>query len=151
VSRLSRQVGGPNVVATPRRAASRADLVHYIAAVRVAIRGRDIQVSATSHTTGPDRRHAAMLTLRPDQGAFAEPVPAEAWARWDEDGGWSMIAHREGLSSVIGKGLDVMPAPVDVAAWIVVLLAHPELTPSYEDREPIGATGRWRRRRSAHC
>jgi hypothetical protein len=112
-----------------------ADRVHYIAAVRVAIRVRDIQVSAISHTIAPDGHNAAMLTLRPDQRAFAEPVPAEAQARWDEDGGWSMLVRREGLCRVIRKGLGVMPAPMDVAVWVVVSLAHPELTPSYENQD----------------
>ena len=38
------------------------------------------------------------------------------------------------LTSQVRKGLDVAPEPVDVAAWAVVVLAHPELTPSRDDQ-----------------
>ena len=37
------------------------------------------------------------------------------------------------LLSPVYKGLSVLPDPDDVASWVVVLLTHPELTPSRED------------------
>ena len=33
----------------------------------------------------------------------------------------------------VHKGLSVVPDPEDVAAWAVVLLTHPELTPRREN------------------
>ena len=84
-------------------------------------------------STSPDGRREATLTLRPDSAAFAERLPEEVSASWDEDDGWSMLVRRDSLVSQVHKGLGVLPDPGDVAAWAVVLLAHPELTPSYED------------------
>jgi hypothetical protein len=41
--------------------------------------------------------------------------------------------RRQSIDYQVCKGLDVVPDPSDVVAWVVVALAHPELTPSYED------------------
>src|ERR1035438_1209339 len=112
---------------------SRADHAPYIAAVRRGIETRDIRVTNVQTTTSGDGRREAMLTLRPDDATFAGRVPGEALASWDEDNGWSLLMHHESLTSRVHKGLGVVPDPEDVAAWAVVLLAHPELTPSYED------------------
>ena len=111
----------------------RADHAPYIAAVRRGIEMRDIRVTDMQATTSGDGRREATLTLRPDDAAFAERLPGEASASWDEDNGWSLLVRQESLASRVHKGLDVVPDPEDVAAWAVVLLAHPELTPSYED------------------
>jgi hypothetical protein len=112
----------------------RADHAPYIAAVRRSIETHDVRVTDVRTTTSGDGRREATLTLRPDDAAFAERVPGEASASWDEDNGWSLLARRESLASHVHKGLGVVPDPEDVAAWAVVLLAHPELTPSYEDQ-----------------
>jgi hypothetical protein len=111
---------------------NRADHAPYIAAVRRGIEARDIRVTDVQVVTSEGRREAT-LTLRPDEDAFAERLPREASASWDEDNGWSMLVCHESITSHVHKGLDVVPDPEDVAAWAVVLLAHPELTPSYED------------------
>jgi hypothetical protein len=105
----------------------------YIEAVRGSIEARDIRVTAVACAISADDRREATLTLRPDQIAFADGVPAEASACWDEDDGWSMLVRHQSLGSCVHKGLEVLPDPQDVAAWAAVLLAHPELTPSYED------------------
>ncbi|SRR6266704_612209 len=104
----------------------------YIAAVSGSLEARDIRV-ATVGVTVSDGRREATLELRPDQGAFPGPVRAEASACWDEDNGWSMLVRHELPGSHVHEGLDVLPDPEDVAAWAVVLLAHPELTPSMEN------------------
>lgn len=109
------------------------DHAPYIAAVCRSIEARDIRVTEMQVTTAEDGRREATLTLRPDDVAFAERLPAEASANWDEENGWSLLARRESITSRVHKGLGVAPEPEDVAAWAVVLLAHPELTPSYED------------------
>ncbi len=111
----------------------RFDHAPYIAAVRRAIEIRDVRVTDTQVSTSPDGRREATLTLRPDSAAFAERLPEEASASWDEDNGWSMVVRRDSLVSQVHKGLGLLPGPGDVAAWAVVLLTHPELTPSYED------------------
>ena len=111
----------------------RADHAPYIAAVRHSIETRDIRVTDVRTTTSGDGRREATLILRPDDAAFAERVRGEASASWDEDNGWSLLVDHESLASRVHKGLGVAPDPEDVAAWAVVLLAHPELTPSYED------------------
>lgn len=111
----------------------RADHSPYIAAVRRGIETRDVRVTDVQTTTSGGGRREATLTLRPDDAAFAERLPGEASASWDEDNGWSLLVHHESLASRVHKGLDVVPDPEDVAAWAVVLLAHPELTPSHED------------------
>ena len=112
----------------------RADHAPYIAAVRCGIEARDIRVTGVTVTTSADDRREAAFTLRPDEAAFAGRIPREASASWDEDNGWSLTAGDERLSAAVHKGLGVLPDPEDVAAWAVVLLAHPELTPSREDR-----------------
>jgi len=105
----------------------------YIAAACRAIETRGILVAdvRTAGTSGG--RREAMLLLRPDEAAFAERVPAEASAVWDEEDGWSLAVGGAPEASRVHKGLGVVPDPEDVAAWVEVLLAHPELTPSRED------------------
>lgn len=110
----------------------RADHAAYIAAVGRGLEARDIRVADVTVTPSGVRREATLL-LGPDEGAFAERVPGEASASWDEDNGWSLLVQRESLASRVYKGLGVVPDPGDVAAWVVTLLAHPELTPSRED------------------
>jgi hypothetical protein len=120
----------------------RAYHAHYIAAVGHGLEARDIRVADATVTISADGRRGASLLLRPDANAFAERVPAEASASWDEEKGWSLFVRRESLASHIYKGLGVVPDPEDVAAWAVALLAHPELTPSREDhpfRDHCGA------------
>jgi hypothetical protein len=57
--------------------------------------------------------------------------------RWDEENGWSLGLRRDlatgAVLNPVYKGLGVLPDPEDVASWVVVLLTHPELTPSRED------------------
>lgn len=65
--------------------------------------------------------------------AFAEAGPAPARAAWDEEKGWSLSVRRQSVDYQVSKGLDLVPDPDDVAAWVVVALTHPELTPSYEN------------------
>ena len=125
--------GGATFCAMGTQEHRRADHAPYIAAVRRSIETRDIRVTEVRTATSGDGRREATLTLCPDEAAFAERFPAETSASWDEDNGWSLLVHHESLASRVHKGLGVVPDPEDVAAWAVVLLAHPELTPSYED------------------
>jgi hypothetical protein len=97
----------------------------YIRAVCASIEARDIRVAGTDTGTSPDRGRTAQLTLRPDQDAFAEPVPSQAVAFWDEENGWSLQVSPQPEGGRISKGLAVLPDPADVAAWVVVALAHP--------------------------
>jgi hypothetical protein len=110
----------------------RADHRPYIAAVRRGIESRDIRVTSVSLTSAGGRREAT-LVLRPDELAYAWRVPGEATACWDEADGWSMLVCDGQLANRVRKGLGVLPDPEDVAVWAVAVLAHPELTPSYED------------------
>lgn len=110
-----------------------ADHVPYIAAVRRGIETRGIHVANVTATTAGDGRREATLVLRPHDTAFAERVPPEASAIWDEDNGWSLLVRHGPLANHVHKGLGVVPDPEDVAAWAVVMLAHPELTPSRDD------------------
>ena len=105
----------------------------YITAVGRGLEGRDVRVADVTVTVAADDRREATLLLRPDESAFAEGVPAEARASWDEENGWSLRVSREVPGGDLRKGLGVVPDPEDVAAWAVVALAHPELTPSRED------------------
>ena len=115
------------------QANSRADHAFYIEAVRRGIEEHDVRVADVRLSTTPDGRREAALVLRPDAAAFVERVPEEASANWDEDNGWSVLVRHGSLVNRVYKGLGVLPGPEDVAAWVVVLLAHPELTPSYEE------------------
>jgi hypothetical protein len=54
-------------------------------------------------------------------------------AAWNEENGWSLSVRRQSIDYQVCEGLDVVPDPDDVVAWVVVALAHPELTRSYED------------------
>jgi hypothetical protein len=112
---------------------SRADHAPYITAVRRRLEARDLRVAEMAVTISEDGRREATLWLRPDQDAFAERVPGEASASWDEENGWLMVVRQESLTSQVHKGLEVAPEPEDVAAWAAVLLAHPELTLSRDD------------------
>ena len=105
----------------------------YIAAACRAIETRGILVADVRTTASSGGRREATLLLRPDEAAFAERLPAEASATWDEEDGWSLAVGDVPSASRVHKGLDVVPDPEDVAAWIEVLLAHPELTPTRED------------------
>jgi hypothetical protein len=112
---------------------SRADHAPYITVVRHRFEARDLRVADMAVTVSEDGRREAMLRLRPDGDAFAEQVPVEASASWDEEDGWSIVVRQESLTSQVHKGLEVAPEPEDVAAWAVALLAHPEVTPSRDD------------------
>ena len=107
----------------------------YITAVRHSLEERDVQV--TSARIGDLGVRTAELHIRPVSGTFATPVPAEAVMHWDEENGWSLGLRRQpAMSSLLNpvyKGLGVLPDPEDVASWTVVLLTHPEMTPSRED------------------
>jgi hypothetical protein len=122
----------------------RASHVPYLEAVRRCLEARDVRV-ADVRTSGPDERRNATMLLRPGQAAdTGQPNPGDATATWDEENGWALAARRDpdavAAAEPVRKGLDVLPDPDDVAAWAVVLLAHPELTPSREDR-PFRAHG----------
>ena len=113
----------------------RADHAAYIGAVHRCLQERDVSVTTTS--TGSHGLRNAELHLHPDVDAFADPVPEEAFLAWDEENGWSLGLRRDpktlAVVSPVFKGLSVLPDPDDVASWVVVLLTHPELTPSRED------------------
>jgi len=110
-----------------------ADHFPYVAAVRRGIETRGIHVANVTATTAGDGRREATLVLYPDDTAFAERVPPEASAIWDEDNGWSLLMRQGPLANHVHKGLGVVPDPGDVAAWAVVMLAQPEATPSRDD------------------
>ena len=113
----------------------RAGHAAYIDAVRRRLRGRDVHVMHV-HTGSSGGLRSAELRLRPDVDAFATAVPAEAFLIWDEENGWALGSRSEPATPAVispaYKGLSVLPDPEDVAAWVVVLLTHPELTPSRE-------------------
>jgi hypothetical protein len=111
----------------------RADHTGYVAAVCRSIEARDIRVRDVQVRTSGDGRREASLALRPDEDAFTERVPGEATASWDEDNGWSLHLAEGSPAAQVHKGLSVLPDPEDVAAWAVVLLTHPELTPDRAD------------------
>ena len=101
-----------------------ADHVPYIAAVHRGMESRGIHVANVTATTAGNGRREATLVLRPDDTAFAEQVPPEASAIWDEDNGWSLLMRHGPLANHVHKGLGVVPDAEDVAAWAVVLLAQ---------------------------
>jgi hypothetical protein len=105
----------------------------YIAAVGRSIESRGIRVTDVMTGLAADGRREAALQLFLDETAFPADVPGAASASWDEEDGWSVDAGGGPAAGRIHKGLGVVPGPEDVAAWVVVLLAHPELTPSRED------------------
>ena len=108
----------------------------YVEEVRRLLEARDLDVTVVSATSRGGRREAVLL-LHPERAAFAEPVTGEAFLDWDEENGWSLTTRPDpgmlGGAIPVFKGLTVLPDPEDVAAWVVVLLTHPELTPSRED------------------
>jgi hypothetical protein len=108
----------------------------YIGAVRDRLQERGVRVSAIMPVSSRGPRNA-QLRLRPALDAFADPVPEEAFLYWDEEDGWSLGLRRDPATLAIVnatfKGMGVLPDPEDVASWVMVLLAHPELTPSRED------------------
>src|ERR1017187_1704346 len=111
----------------------RADHAAYVAAVVRRVEARGIRVTDVRTTVAAYSRREATLQLRPDETAFPLQVPPEASASWDEEDGWSLTIDGSPAASRVHKGLGVVPDPDDVAAWVTVLLAHPELTPSREE------------------
>ena len=115
----------------------RVDHAPYIEEVGRRLESRDLDVTLVSTTSGGGRREATLL-VHPEQPAFAEPVAVEASVAWDEENGWSLTTRPDpamlGAVAPVYKGLTVLPDPEDVAVWVVVLLTHPELTPSREDQ-----------------
>ena len=111
----------------------RADHAAYVAAVVRRVEARGIRVTDVRTTVAAYSRREATLQLRPDEAAFPLQVPPEASASWDEEDGWSLVVELGLRASCVHKGLTVAPDPEEVAAWVTVLLAHPELTPSRED------------------
>src|ERR1022692_4564360 len=83
----------------------------YIAAACRAIETRGIFVADVRTTASSGDRPEAPLLLRPDAAAFAERLPAEASATWDEEDGWSLAAGDVPSASRVHKGLDVVPDP----------------------------------------
>lgn len=114
----------------------RAGHAPYIGAVRRCLEAREVEVITVS-LSGHDGRRSALMLLGPDDAAAAtETGSGDAAVTWDEENGWSLAARGDAEAVAAGepvyKGLGVVPDPDDVAAWVVVLLAHPELTPSRE-------------------
>lgn len=112
---------------------ARADHGPYIEAVCRSLEAREVRVVAAGVTRLPGRIRRARLMLRTDQDVFAGAGPAPARVTWDEESGWSLSVRRLSVDYQVSKGLDLVPDPDDVAAWVVVALTHPELTPSYEN------------------
>jgi hypothetical protein len=114
----------------------RADHAAYILAVRRHLHERDVDITQV-RTSGVGGLRSANLQLHPDADAFTATVPAETFLSWDEENGWALGSRCDpatlALINPVYKGLGVLPDPEDVAAWVVVLLTHPELTPSRED------------------
>jgi hypothetical protein len=114
----------------------RADHAPYVTAVRRHLEERDVRVAEASIAGHGSRREAKML-LCPDEDGFGEQAPVEAFVTWDEENGWALAAHQDSTRITAGvprrMGLGVLPEPAEVAAWVAVLLAHPEVTPSRED------------------
>jgi hypothetical protein len=109
----------------------------YLGAVRRCLEARDVQVIAV-RLSGHDGPRSALMLLGPgDPAAVTDTGFGDATVTWDEENGWSLAARCDAAGPAAGdpvyKGLGVIPDPDDVAAWAVVLLAHPELTPSRED------------------
>jgi hypothetical protein len=78
-----------------------------------------------------------LLVVQDDDPGVAAEGRGDASLCWDEEDGWSLRVRLDesDLSSGVPvyKGLGVVPEPEDVAVWVAVLLAHPEVTPSRED------------------
>jgi hypothetical protein len=114
----------------------RAGHAAYIEAVRCGLEEQEVLV--TLALTGSDQGiRNAQLCIRPAPEMTAASLPAEAFLDWDEENGWSLGLRRDpatlAVVSPVYKGLGLLPDPEDVASWVVVLLTHPELTPSRED------------------
>ncbi|HEY1619264.1 MAG TPA: DUF6292 family protein [Streptosporangiaceae bacterium] len=114
----------------------RADHGPYVAAVRRQLEARGIRVSDIRVSRRDGRRATALLVALADADSTGAGA-CDASLYWDEEDGWSLRARPDAgdLSSAapVYKGLSVVPEPADVAARVLVLLAHPELTPSRED------------------
>jgi hypothetical protein len=127
-----------DVLATFASVPARSSTGHsaYINVVHRCLQEHDIRVSQIMAVSSRGPRNA-QLRLRPAPDALADPVPEEAFLHWDEENGWSLGLRRDpetlAIVNPIFKGLSVLPDPEDVASWVVVLLAHPEVTPSRED------------------
>jgi hypothetical protein len=115
----------------------RADHGHYVAAVRRQLEACGISASDIRVCRQDGRRATALLVALTDADGVSGASTSDASLYWDEGDGWSLRTRPDAgdLSSAapVYKGLSVVPEPADVAAWVLVLLAHPELTPSRED------------------
>jgi Family of unknown function (DUF6292) len=108
----------------------------YIDAIRRRLEEQEITVTL-ARTGSRHGVRTAELHIHPAADIAATAVPDEAFLAWDEERGWSFGLSRDPARlaplSPVHKGLGVLPDPEDVASWVMVLLTHPELTPSRED------------------
>jgi hypothetical protein len=122
---------------TPQASLRQVDHSAYIAAVRHHLETQDIATVDVRISVSPEGRREAVMRLVPDDSAPVGQVPLDVSVRWDEEYGWSLLARYDSAPPVPGspvhKGLAVLPDPDDVATWVVVLLARPDVTPSRED------------------
>jgi hypothetical protein len=121
------------VSAVDEASPSKADHAPYIAAVCRDLEARDVWVADTLVWNGRDGLREATLLLQFDADAFPVVAPGPVRVRWNEEDGWSVLVHGESAAGRVYKGLDVVPDPEDVAAWVVVALTRPDLTLSRED------------------
>jgi hypothetical protein len=122
---------------TPQASLGQVDHSAYIAAVCHQVEAQDISTVDVRIGVSPEGRREAAMRLKPGDSAPVDQVPLDVSVSWDEEYGWSLLARYDSIPPVPGspvhKGLTVLPDPDDVAAWIIVLLARPDVTPSRED------------------
>ena len=107
----------------------------YVRKVVTALADRGIRADDVQAVAETPRR--AWMTV-----SEVEPLgthwQAARWVRlrWDEDRGWSwqvLYSSEREPRSPIFFGVSAVPAPDAVADWMLVSLAHPEVTPNRQD------------------
>lgn len=95
------------------------DLPHrgYILAVKEALTLRGLSVTV-AHVSGVAVWHADLELATADR-------QTAVLLRWDELTGWSCQTRGAHPTSAIAFGVSAVPLPVQIAAWVASVLAHP--------------------------
>jgi hypothetical protein len=118
-------------------AGSRSTAAHeaYVRQVVTALAAREIDVTDLEISAGRTRAASMKVVEREPFGPMGRDAE---WItlRWDEREGWSYQVQYPDDGLPRGRvffGFSNVPAPFQIAAWLTVGLAHPEIEPSHED------------------
>jgi hypothetical protein len=122
---------------TPGAAAERSPTAHagYVRQVAATLADHGIDTDNLEISARQKRTASMKITERDPFGAIGKNAE---WImlHWDEGNGWSYQVQYPGDKLPRGRvffGFSAVPVPGQIATWLTVSLAHPEIEPNHED------------------